>query len=91
MAPFFAGASQSAPVLSSTSLPIDKGSNDSVTKKYQTVQVIIIHRHGDRTPITPLLDEDFWLSTLVAKETKAKVEEGTRILRKDDNDDGRRS
>jgi hypothetical protein len=52
----------------------------SSPKIYRTLQVQIIHRHGDRTPITPLKDEDFWASTLVPQETLDKISSNTNLI-----------
>jgi acid phosphatase len=40
----------------------------------------VIHRHGDRSPITPLLDEDYWRGLLVPKDIAAKIAENTRLI-----------
>jgi Histidine phosphatase superfamily (branch 2) len=45
------------------------------------LHVQIVHRHGDRTPITPLLDEAFWQSQVVPDETLRKIGSGTRVVR----------
>ena len=50
---------------------------------YRTVQVQVIHRHGDRTPITPLNNEEYWRKSLVPDDLMKKVAEGTNILRHD--------
>jgi acid phosphatase len=52
----------------------------SSSASYKTVRVHVVHRHGDRTPITPLLDEDFWRTTLVPKDIAAKISEHTKII-----------
>ncbi|KAL3903395.1 MAG: hypothetical protein SGILL_010463, partial [Bacillariaceae sp.] len=51
--------------------------------EYRTLQVQLIHRHGDRTPITPLKDEAFWASKLVPQEMLEQVSKGTRIIHHD--------
>ena len=48
---------------------------------YRTVQVQVIHRHGDRTPITPLKDEAFWAQQLVPKDLNDRVAMGTKVAR----------
>jgi len=48
---------------------------------YRTVQVQVIHRHGDRTPITPLKNEDYWGTTLIPDDLIKQVAKGTKILR----------
>jgi Histidine phosphatase superfamily (branch 2) len=45
------------------------------------LHVQIVHRHGDRTPITPLLDEEFWQSQGVPDETLQRIGAGTRVVR----------
>ena len=45
------------------------------------VQVQIVHRHGDRTPITPMKDHEFWASTLPDKQVLDKISSGTCIIR----------
>ena len=55
--------------------------NKQKKKVYKTVQAHIIHRHGDRTPITPLKDEDYWSSTLCPPELLDKLSQGTREIR----------
>jgi acid phosphatase len=51
--------------------------NDGV---FRRVAVQIVHRHGDRTPITSLLDESYWASQLIAKETLEKMDQHTTII-----------
>jgi acid phosphatase len=55
--------------------------NDTSFYSYRTVQVQVIHRHGDRTPITPLKNEEFWTQQLVPEDLLEKVASGTRVLR----------
>jgi acid phosphatase len=50
-------------------------------KSCRVLQVQIVHRHGDRTPITPLQNETFWASTLPGTELLAKLDSQTRIIR----------
>jgi hypothetical protein len=52
-------------------------------RKYKTLSVQIIHRHGDRTTITPMKDEDFWASQLIKPQVLEKVAAGTTIKRGD--------
>jgi hypothetical protein len=74
----------------STTTGISTGSNDKDSctspKIYRTLQVQIIHRHGDRTPITPLKDEDFWACTLVPQETLDKISSNTNLVREDNKE-----
>lgn len=44
------------------------------------IQVQIIHRHGDRTPITPMVDRDYWQETLPSPDLLSKIAQGTRII-----------
>jgi len=64
----------------------DSTNESSVGSKkiYRTVQVHVVHRHGDRSPITPLKDEDFWAKTLVPQSTLDKIASNTLIIRSDD-------
>eukprot|EP00980_Cylindrotheca_fusiformis_P000491 scaffold120_cov59-Cylindrotheca_fusiformis.AAC.7 len=66
---------------------IDAGSNKSIEeavpvgeKFYRTLQVQIIHRHGDRTPITPLKDEDYWAKTLVSQDLLNQISSNTNVI-----------
>lgn len=56
------------------------------TKKRRTfklIQVQLIHRHGDRSPITPMKDEKYWLGTLPSQTILDKMAEGTTVKRHD--------
>ena len=44
------------------------------------LQVHVVHRHGDRTPITSMKDEAFWESTLIPDPLKAKIAEKTTLV-----------
>lgn len=44
-------------------------------------QLQVIHRHGDRTPITPLADRKFWQGVLPSQEERDGIEAGTNTLR----------
>jgi acid phosphatase len=58
----------------------DTAATESSSTQYRTLQIQLVHRHGDRTPITPLRDEDFWASKLVPQEMLQKVAKGTKVL-----------
>lgn len=58
-------------------------STDTARTYYRTLQVQVVHRHGDRSPITPLKDEAFWLSTLVKTDVLERISHGTHIIRPD--------
>jgi hypothetical protein len=57
--------------------------NFSVAKTYRTIQTVVIHRHGDRSPITPLKDEDYWTRALVPPEVAKKIAQGTSLIQSD--------
>jgi Histidine phosphatase superfamily (branch 2) len=42
--------------------------------------VHVIHRHGDRTPITPLQNEDYWEKQLISEETLKKIASYTELV-----------
>lgn len=56
-------------------------SSESVSHSHRTVQVQVIHRHGDRTPITPLQNEEYWAQQLVPEDLLERVARGTKVLR----------
>ncbi|KAL3827500.1 hypothetical protein ACHAXA_003769 [Cyclostephanos tholiformis] len=45
-------------------------------------QVHVIHRHGDRTPITPMKDESYWRGTLPESSVLDGISRGTYLLRR---------
>jgi hypothetical protein len=49
-------------------------------KIYRTLQVQVVHRHGDRSPITPLKDESFWSSTLIPEALLTKISSNTALV-----------
>jgi len=61
-------------------------STSSNTTKLQLLQVQIIHRHGDRTPVTPMKDVDYWHSTLPKREVLHRISQGTRLKRHDEEE-----
>jgi len=56
-------------------------SDTSSPKSFRVLQVMIVHRHGDRSPITPLLNETFWASTLPSEALLNKLAGQTRVIR----------
>jgi hypothetical protein len=54
--------------------------SSSSPKVYRTLQVQIVHRHGDRTPVTPLKDEDYWSRTLIPEATLVKIASNTNVI-----------
>lgn len=56
----------------------------SVSCSYRTIQVQAVHRHGDRSPITPLKNVEYWASTLPSEELLHRVAQGTRVVRPED-------
>lgn len=74
----FVSASSSAPKTSS--LPrFPRESPDAPSKKVTLRSVQIIHRHGDRTPITPMKNETFWGSILPSRAQKEGIAKGTKL------------
>jgi acid phosphatase len=64
-----------------TATPINDDSSTATSPKiYRTLQVQIVHRHGDRTPITPLIDEAFWAGTLIPEATLARISSNTHLI-----------
>lgn len=51
------------------------------TKLRRLLQLHVIHRHGDRTPITPLTDHEFWESQLIPQSTLDRISKHTSIVR----------
>ncbi|KAL7434393.1 hypothetical protein ACHAXH_005152, partial [Discostella pseudostelligera] len=51
------------------------------TSQLRVCQVLIVHRHGDRTPITPLKNEDYWQSTLPEQHVLEGIARGTALIR----------
>ena len=47
------------------------------------VAVLLVHRHGDRTPITPMADRDFWASKIPRPTVINALGAGSRVLRSD--------
>mmetsp|Transcript_26220 Transcript_26220/g.57423 ORF Transcript_26220/g.57423 Transcript_26220/m.57423 type:complete len:516 (-) Transcript_26220:200-1747(-) len=58
-----------------------EASSYSTSHSYRTVQVQVVHRHGDRTPITPLKNEEYWKNQLVPEDLLERVATGTKVLR----------
>lgn len=67
----------------------DKGdeadADESPSRKqvYRTLSVHIVHRHGDRTPVTPLKDEEYWATCLVPDKTLENIASNTTIVKSD--------
>jgi hypothetical protein len=55
--------------------------SSSPNSKSSFPRLILIHRHGDRSPITPLLDEEYWASQLPQPEHIKRLSEGVNIVR----------
>jgi len=70
---FEAGGRKSAPFL--------RFGKNGVARSLRVVQVQVIHRHGDRTPITPLRDEDYWKGLLPESNLLAELNQRTKIVR----------
>jgi len=55
----------------------------SAETTYRTLGVHVIHRHGDRSPITPMADEKYWKTQLIPPSQLDKIAENT-VLRRDE-------
>ena len=53
----------------------------SVGSRLRLRQVLVVHRHGDRTPITPMRDEEYWRTTLPDPTVLEGIARGTSLLR----------
>eukprot|EP00579_Thalassiosira_antarctica_P008435 CAMPEP_0201898842 /NCGR_PEP_ID=MMETSP0902-20130614/49286_1 /ASSEMBLY_ACC=CAM_ASM_000551 /TAXON_ID=420261 /ORGANISM="Thalassiosira antarctica, Strain CCMP982" /LENGTH=473 /DNA_ID=CAMNT_0048432097 /DNA_START=36 /DNA_END=1457 /DNA_ORIENTATION=+ len=51
------------------------------SSKLRIRQVLVVHRHGDRTPITPMKDEDYWQKTLPEPHVLDGIAKGTTLIR----------
>lgn len=59
-----------------------KSTTNSIAERGRLVQVQIIHRHGDRTPITPIAKHmEYWNSTLPQPKLLEKISRGIRLQR----------
>lgn len=56
-------------------------SSIGVSSTFRLKKLVVTHRHGDRTPITPLKDEEYWASTLVDPDIVEKIGQQTYIIR----------
>ena len=56
-------------------------SKPNPASKLRLQQVLVVHRHGDRSPITPLKDEDFWQSQLPQPHVLEGIAKGTTLIR----------
>jgi len=50
-------------------------------KRLELVQLQIVHRHGDRTPITPTRNETYWKQTLPSSEVLHKMSKFVNLIR----------
>ena len=56
-------------------------SSHHLPSRFRIVHASVVHRHGDRSPITPLKNSDFWRGQLPAQDVLEGVGRGTRVLR----------
>ena len=56
------------------------GSNEKTCRIFHRRHVQIVHRHGDRSPITSLLDEEYWKRQLIPADKLKDLGERTSIL-----------
>lgn len=68
------------------STPRDDGlsTDDVLTKalKLTPVQTQVVHRHGDRTPITPLEDEEYWSTLLPSDDLLERIGSFANVRRR---------
>mmetsp|Transcript_25065 Transcript_25065/g.54654 ORF Transcript_25065/g.54654 Transcript_25065/m.54654 type:complete len:483 (+) Transcript_25065:133-1581(+) len=50
------------------------------SKKVKLLQVQVVHRHGDRTPITPMKNETYWKGILPPQHVLDGISKGTRLV-----------
>jgi Histidine phosphatase superfamily (branch 2) len=60
--------------------PNPSATGQTQRKTLRRVQVQIVHRHGDRTPITPLKDELFWSQQLISPVTQERIATNTKLI-----------
>ena len=53
----------------------------ATAESLQLRQLQVIHRHGDRTPITPLADRAYWSTILPSAAELVSLERGTTVIR----------
>jgi hypothetical protein len=51
---------------------------------FTLLQVQVVHRHGDRTPISPMVDKQFWRSVIPTVSSLTALAEGTVVSRDGD-------
>jgi Histidine phosphatase superfamily (branch 2) len=57
-----------------------KFNGKSDTQRHRRIQVQVVHRHGDRTPITPLKDEDYWKQQMIDPVELERIATHTRLV-----------
>eukprot|EP00591_Stephanopyxis_turris_P001481 CAMPEP_0195509496 /NCGR_PEP_ID=MMETSP0794_2-20130614/2420_1 /TAXON_ID=515487 /ORGANISM="Stephanopyxis turris, Strain CCMP 815" /LENGTH=520 /DNA_ID=CAMNT_0040636729 /DNA_START=37 /DNA_END=1599 /DNA_ORIENTATION=+ len=62
--------------------------SSTVVKNITLLQVQLIHRHGDRSPITPMKDVSYWQNSLPRDKILEQIGSGTRIIRHADQTKG---
>lgn len=66
---------------SSSTTSLSSSNTVKPEKNLKLVQVQVVHRHGDRTPITPMRNETFWKSALPTSDILKNIALGTQIIR----------
>ena len=80
-APHYYVCAVSSPPPTAPSLPrFPKSSPETPPKKVRLLHVQVVHRHGDRTPITPMANETFWGSILPPSHVLEGIAKGTRLM-----------
>lgn len=52
---------------------------DSIIR-LKRISAQVVHRHGDRSPITPVVDEAYWFGQLIPESTATKIASNTAIV-----------
>jgi len=55
-------------------------SKTTTTTSLRRLQVQVVHRHGDRSPITSLKDEDYWAGQLIPAARLQELDQHTHVL-----------
>eukprot|EP00563_Minutocellus_polymorphus_P001952 CAMPEP_0181035726 /NCGR_PEP_ID=MMETSP1070-20121207/8474_1 /TAXON_ID=265543 /ORGANISM="Minutocellus polymorphus, Strain NH13" /LENGTH=489 /DNA_ID=CAMNT_0023113299 /DNA_START=61 /DNA_END=1530 /DNA_ORIENTATION=- len=79
-APHHCVSAASSPPPTSSLPRFPKSSPEAPSKKVRLVSVQVVHRHGDRTPITPMKNETYWGSILPPSHVLEGIAKGTKLV-----------
>ncbi|KAL7529578.1 hypothetical protein ACHAXR_006343 [Thalassiosira sp. AJA248-18] len=68
-------------LLASSAAPLSFSKQPHPNSKLRVRQVLVVHRHGDRTPITPMRDEEYWATALPDPHVLDGIGRGTKLIR----------